>query len=190
MFWVIISITYTSNITIVVTRFELSTDMEWKLLFLKNERIICDNESVYQKLKGTIRKSETTARTVPKRFMLLKVVTQKKSNERRNLSSFTAVSITNSITEFKYCSEEGKTFPSYFRRYTDLYKKELFILYIRVWSLFYNTFTKDYYYYWLLVLDIYVCLFVWVLWHINLCWLFNAKSIFIQINSFISNNSV
>ena len=24
------------------------------------------------------------------------------------------------------------------------------------------------------------CLFVWVLWHINLCWLSNAKSIFIQ----------
>ncbi len=36
----------------------------------------------------------------------------------------------------------------------------------------------------------YFCLFVWVLWHINLCRLFNAKSIFIQINSSISNNSV
>ena len=35
-----------------------------------------------------------------------------------------------------------------------------------------------------------VNLFVWVLWHINLCWLFNDKSIFIQINSSISNNSV
>ena len=34
------------------------------------------------------------------------------------------------------------------------------------------------------------CVFVWVLWHINLCRLFNAKSIFIQINSSISNNSV
>ena len=32
--------------------------------------------------------------------------------------------------------------------------------------------------------------FVWVLWHINLCWLFNAKSIFIQINSSTSNNSI
>ena len=32
--------------------------------------------------------------------------------------------------------------------------------------------------------------FVWVLWHINLCKLFNAKSIFIQIISSISNNSV
>ena len=30
----------------------------------------------------------------------------------------------------------------------------------------------------------------WVLWHINLYWLFNAKSIFIQIISSISNNSV
>ena len=30
----------------------------------------------------------------------------------------------------------------------------------------------------------------WVLWHINLCRLFNAKSIFIQITSSISNNSV
>ena len=29
----------------------------------------------------------------------------------------------------------------------------------------------------------------WVLWHINLCWLFNTKSIFIQINNTISNNS-
>ena len=28
-----------------------------------------------------------------------------------------------------------------------------------------------------------------VLWHINRCWLFNAKSIFIHINSFIQNNS-
>ena len=27
---------------------------------------------------------------------------------------------------------------------------------------------------------VYVCVFVWVLWHINLCRLFNAKSIFIQ----------
>ena len=33
-------------------------------------------------------------------------------------------------------------------------------------------------------------LVVWVLWHINLCRLFNAKSIFIQINSSISNISV
>ena len=30
----------------------------------------------------------------------------------------------------------------------------------------------------------------WVLWHINLCRLFNAKSTFIQIISSISNNSV
>ena len=30
----------------------------------------------------------------------------------------------------------------------------------------------------------------WILWHINLCRLFNAKSIFIQIISSISNNSV
>ena len=33
-------------------------------------------------------------------------------------------------------------------------------------------------------------LFVWVLQHINLCRLLNAKFIFIQINSFISNSSV
>ena len=33
-------------------------------------------------------------------------------------------------------------------------------------------------------------LFVWVLWHINICRLFNAKSIFIQVNCSISNNSV
>ena len=33
-------------------------------------------------------------------------------------------------------------------------------------------------------------LFVWVLWHINPCSSFNAKSFFIQINSSISNNSV
>ena len=33
-------------------------------------------------------------------------------------------------------------------------------------------------------------LFVWILCHINLCRLFNTKSIFVQINSFISNNSV
>ena len=30
----------------------------------------------------------------------------------------------------------------------------------------------------------------WILWHINLCRLFNAKSIFLQIVSSISNNSV
>ena len=30
----------------------------------------------------------------------------------------------------------------------------------------------------------------WILWHINLCRLFNAKSIFMQIVSSISNNSV
>ena len=30
----------------------------------------------------------------------------------------------------------------------------------------------------------------WVLWHINLCRLFNAKSIFLQIIWSISNNSV
>ena len=33
-------------------------------------------------------------------------------------------------------------------------------------------------------------LIVWVLRHINLCWLFNAESIFMQIVSSISNNSV
>ena len=31
---------------------------------------------------------------------------------------------------------------------------------------------------------------VWVLWHINLCKLFDTKSIFIQIIRSISNNSV
>ena len=30
----------------------------------------------------------------------------------------------------------------------------------------------------------------WILWHINLCRLFDAKSIFIQTISSISNNSV
>ena len=30
----------------------------------------------------------------------------------------------------------------------------------------------------------------WVLWHINICSLVNAKSIFMQIVSSISNNSV
>ena len=30
----------------------------------------------------------------------------------------------------------------------------------------------------------------WVLWHINLCWLFNAKSVFMWITSSILNNSV
>ena len=30
---------------------------------------------------------------------------------------------------------------------------------------------------------------VWVLWHNNLCRLFNAKSIFVQMNSSISKNS-
>ena len=38
--------------------------------------------------------------------------------------------------------------------------------------------------------SLFVCLFVWVLWHIKICRLFNAKSIFIQISSSISNNSV
>ena len=33
-------------------------------------------------------------------------------------------------------------------------------------------------------------LVVWVLWHINLCRLYNTKSIFMQIVSFVSNNSV
>ena len=33
-------------------------------------------------------------------------------------------------------------------------------------------------------------LVVWILWHINLCRLFNVKSIFIQIISSISNNSI
>ena len=35
-----------------------------------------------------------------------------------------------------------------------------------------------------------ICKVGWFLWHINLCRLFNAKSIFIQIISSISNNSV
>ena len=43
-------------------------------------------------------------------------------------------------------------------------------------------------YWWWLIVFIY--LFVWILWHINPCRLFNAKSIFIQINSSISNFSV
>ena len=30
----------------------------------------------------------------------------------------------------------------------------------------------------------------WVLWHINLCRLFNANSIFIQIVSSVSKNSI
>ena len=38
--------------------------------------------------------------------------------------------------------------------------------------------------------DCIVCLVGLGLWHINLCRLFNAKPIFIQIISSISNNSV
>ena len=45
-------------------------------------------------------------------------------------------------------------------------------------------------YTWLLYIKLFLVWFVWVLWHINLCRLFNAKSIFIQIISSISNNSV
>ena len=37
--------------------------------------------------------------------------------------------------------------------------------------------------------DLFVCLFSRVLWYINLCRLFNARSIFIQKVSSISNNS-
>ena len=33
-------------------------------------------------------------------------------------------------------------------------------------------------------------LLIWILWHINLCRLYNATSIFIQMICFISNNSV
>ena len=40
-----------------------------------------------------------------------------------------------------------------------------------------------------IALFFYICLFVWVLRHINLCRLFNAKSIFIQMHNSISNNS-
>ena len=36
---------------------------------------------------------------------------------------------------------------------------------------------------------LFVCLLVRVQWHNNLCRLFNAKSILIQINRSISNNS-
>ena len=35
-----------------------------------------------------------------------------------------------------------------------------------------------------------MCLFAWTLWHINICRLFNAKCIFIQISYSISNNLV
>ena len=35
-----------------------------------------------------------------------------------------------------------------------------------------------------------VCLFVSILWHVNLCRVFDTKSNFIQINSSFSNNSV
>ena len=37
---------------------------------------------------------------------------------------------------------------------------------------------------------VFVCLLVGVLWHINHCRLSNAKTIFIQINTSISKNSV
>ena len=44
---------------------------------------------------------------------------------------------------------------------------------------------------WLVPYSDMVCLFVCLgLWHINLCGLFHAKSIFIEINCFISNNLV
>ena len=43
---------------------------------------------------------------------------------------------------------------------------------------------------WVFLISNYIVWFVWVLWHINLCRLFNVQSVFIQINSSISNNSV
>ena len=38
--------------------------------------------------------------------------------------------------------------------------------------------------------SLFSCFFFWGLWHINLCGLFNDKTIFIQIINSISNNSV
>ena len=47
---------------------------------------------------------------------------------------------------------------------------------------------NPFYTYILNVYDLFVCLFV--LWRINLCKLFNAKSLFIKVNSSVSNNLV
>ena len=44
--------------------------------------------------------------------------------------------------------------------------------------------------YWVLNMGEIDSVFVWVLWHIKLRRLLNAKSMFIQINSSFSNNSV
>ena len=53
---------------------------------------------------------------------------------------------------------------------------DLFILRYLLFSLFGPPTTKKLY--------IYIWLFVWVLWHINLSRFFNGKPIFIQINFF------
>ena len=59
-----------------------------------------------------------------------------------------------------------------------------------------SCFLCDFYHIWglkcfvMLCIRCFVFVSVWILLHINHCRLFNDKSIFIQINSSISNNSV
>ena len=93
---------------------------------MKNEKIISNNESVSQKPEGTLENQRQQQEQFQKDLStLLKSVTQKKSNEERNLSLFIAESIVNSITEFKYCPEGGIIFPSYFRRYAQLMHRRM-----------------------------------------------------------------
>ena len=105
-------------------------------VFFKNGRIIRSYESISQKSK--LENQRLHLEHFQKNLSLQQEQFQKDSiyiiesydtketgwRRKFDFFFFTAEAIVNSITEFKYCSEEGVTFPFYFRKNADLYKKE------------------------------------------------------------------
>ena len=84
--------------------------------------------------------------------------------------------------------------PSYIYIYIYIYVCVCAFMFVYI-----NLYVYIYMYIYIYIMDvhmyIYICWLVgwlvgWVLWHINLCRLFNTKSIFMQIVSYISNNLV
>lgn len=80
-----------------------------------------ENQKLQQEQE--IKQNKMFARILTQHSTLVEALIQNKPSEH-NSSFVTAEAISDSITKFKYCPEDGIAFTSYFRRYADLFKWE------------------------------------------------------------------
>ena len=83
-------------------------------VLVESQKVQSENQRLQEQLKI---KFISQTITVPKRFIFIIKISDTEELEWRRKIFVVVEAIANSITEFKYCPEEGITFLSYFRSY-------------------------------------------------------------------------